>query len=65
MTFFNDAAESMTGHDRNEVLGKHGTFILGEEQETVWRELRMCLDEGRPGKAARYGSRPPKAALWT
>jgi len=50
VTFFNDAAEVLTGFEREEVLGKPGTAILARESH-AWRELRTCLTEGRSGSS--------------
>jgi PAS domain S-box-containing protein len=48
LTFFNDAAESITGYDRRQVLGKSSSFILGPENEKAGQNLKSTLTDGRP-----------------
>lgn len=43
ITFFNDAAESMTGYGREQVLGKSGSMVLGPEEYGAWRAIEACL----------------------
>jgi PAS domain S-box-containing protein len=48
ITFFNDAAESITGYDRRQVLGKSSSFILGPDSEKAEQSLKSTLTDGRP-----------------
>ncbi len=48
ITFFNDAAESLTGRNRIQVLGKSGSYIFGSEDNPAWRDLKQSLAEGAP-----------------
>ncbi|MFP4672675.1 MAG: PAS domain-containing protein, partial [Desulfohalobiaceae bacterium] len=47
VTFFNDAAESLTGYSRQEILGKPCLDILGPAGNHVQKPLRNCLKYGR------------------
>ncbi|MFO8031959.1 MAG: sigma 54-interacting transcriptional regulator [Desulfohalobiaceae bacterium] len=47
ITFFNDAAESITGYSRQEVLGKPCLEILGPAGDHVQKPLQACLKYGR------------------
>ena len=47
VTFFNDAAESMTGYPREQVLGKHYTKLLGPAHKQVQQKMQNCLNHGR------------------
>ncbi len=49
VTFFNDAAESITGYSRAQVLGKSGSMVLGPRENGAWHKLEACLAEGRSG----------------
>ncbi|MFW6315285.1 MAG: PAS domain-containing protein, partial [Desulfohalobiaceae bacterium] len=49
VTFFNDAAESITGYSRQEVLGKPCLDILGPAKHHVQKPLQNCLKYGRSG----------------
>jgi len=49
VTFFNDAAESLTGHSREQILGSPCTSLLGPASSYVWKSLRTCLLYGRSG----------------
>ncbi len=49
ITFFNDAAESMTGYTREQVLGKSGSIILGPEEHGAWRIIEACLASDHSG----------------
>jgi len=49
VTFFNDAAESLTGYGREQVLGKPCDSLLGPASNHVWKSLRACLQYGRSG----------------
>ncbi|MGD8387747.1 MAG: sigma 54-interacting transcriptional regulator [Desulfobacteraceae bacterium] len=51
ITFFNDAAETMTGYHREEVLGKSASMILGPEGNGAWCELKTSLSEGHAGSS--------------
>lgn len=47
VTFFNDAAESITGYQRDQILGKPCSSLLGPAQGHVQRQLQNCLKYGR------------------
>ena len=51
ITFFNDAAETMTGYRREDVLGKSAAMILGPEGNGAWRSLKTSLFEGQSGSS--------------
>ncbi len=51
ITFFNDAAESLTGYQREQVLGKPCSSLLGPAQGHVQRQLQNCLKYGRSGSS--------------
>ncbi len=49
VTFFNDAAESVTGYKREQVLGKPCSALLGPGETHAWKEVEACLRQGRSG----------------
>ncbi len=50
VTFFNDAAESMTGYSREQVLGKHYTKLLGPAHNQV-QQIMEIVEQIGPSEA--------------
>ena len=48
ITFFNTQAESISGFDRKEVLGKPCSIILGEGSENGFSLLRKSIEDEKP-----------------
>ncbi len=48
ITFFNTQAESISGFDRKEVLGKPCSIILGEGSEDGFSLLRKSIEDEKP-----------------
>ena len=48
ITFFNTQAESISGFDRKEVLGKPCSVILGEGSEDGFSLLKKSIDDEKP-----------------
>ncbi len=48
ITFFNTLAESISGYDRKEILGKPCSIVLGDETSDGMRLLRQSISDGKP-----------------
>jgi len=63
ITFFNDAAEKISGYSRKEVLGEHFSMLFGDEPDKDQALLEHAMSGGQPqfnrsGKIVESGNIP-------